>query len=225
MKWIMKCMFSSIGSKQLVAKSGLFLLLFLIIHFLGNSLLLKSSNAINNYAHTLHSLGLILWIVRLGLFLFFILHVFFALKLTWENMRARPIRYAKRVYVEASLASRTMWITGILILIFLSYHLAHFTLTIINPNIIQFYNEDGSKDVFKMVISGFSNPLSVIAYISAMLCLGFHLSHGIASIFQTFGISHPKYDLMLKVLSYIIAWGLAIGNSIYPLSVILKIIT
>ncbi|NUM42400.1 MAG: succinate dehydrogenase cytochrome b subunit, partial [Leptospiraceae bacterium] len=185
---------SSIGKKFLMAGTGVLLLGFVIVHMLGHLQMFLGQNAYNHYAHTLKSLGLILWILRIGLFLIFIVHVTTGVILARENSLARPICYTYFQTVQASLASRTMFFSGMLISLFIVYHLLHFTIGVTNPEIFKLTDSEGRPDVYSMMIFSFKNYFITTIYFLAMLALSFHLSHGFFSAFQTLGINKPEYD-------------------------------
>lgn len=219
MNWILKAAFSSVGSKVIVAVTGILLFLFITGHMFGNFLLFKGADPLNSYAHMLQNLGAYLWIIRTTLAGLLFLHMFFALKITWDNYRARPINYRAKKNMEASLTVRTMWITGILIFVFLSYHIMHFTLHVISAqNVV--YLADKNKDVFKMVVLGFQDPITSISYIASMVFMGFHISHGLPSLCQTLGISHPKYDFFIRIGGSLAAWLIVLGDISMPLLVL-----
>ena len=217
MGWLQQRLGSSIGSKLLMALSGLGLLGFLFGHLSGNLLMFAGPEAINAYAKGLKELpfGLI-YVARAGVLGLFVLHVFTAVRLQLKNKAARPEPYAFSATIQASAASRTMIWSGLLVLAYVLFHLAHFTWHRVTP--VETL-PNGAVNVYKMVIDGFSVPQISISYIVAMIVLGLHLSHGIASCFQTFGLCHKKYNIGIKVGSYLVAWGLALGFISIPVSV------
>lgn len=118
---------SSVGSKYLVALTGLALVLFVLVHMAGNLLVFAGQDALNSYAQKLKQMGALLWVGRIGLLVVFVLHVVLSLRLNWANREARPVRYAYEDTLRASWASRHMVLTGLVLLAFTLYHLAHFT--------------------------------------------------------------------------------------------------
>ena len=211
---------SSLGSKYLMAVTGVMLYGFLVAHLLGN-LLIFSGNPedINNYAVALKELPYgLLWIMRGGLVAIFLLHIRTAIKLTKANRQARPVPYAKPSTIQATFASRHMVLTGLLILAFVIYHLCHFTFLSVfdtGPHI----DALGRADVYSMVIEGFRQPLVSISYLLAMVVLGLHLSHGMTSLFQSLGINHPRYDDLIKKIGPVFGWGLSVVNMSIPVSI------
>lgn len=196
---------SSIGSKAIVAASGLALILFILGHIAGNLLVFAGPEALNAYATKLHDLGALLWIARAGLLVAFVVHVAFAIKLHRQNKNARPVRYAKEATIQASWASTHMIHTGLVMLAFLIFHLAHFTFRVTSPDVAS----HGEFEVYQMVTKAFQDPLVISTYIFAMICIGFHLSHGISSFMQTLGLNHPMYNKKIRSVGRSLAWSIA----------------
>lgn len=213
----------SLVKKFLMAGTGLVLALFVLGHMLGNlQVLFGSPGPINRYAHFLQSLGELLWLVRLFLLACVVVHVWMAILLTLENRRARPISYVKDATVQASYASRTMIWSGLIILAFIIFHLAHYTLQIVHPIFKSLeYVEDGHRihDVFGMVLVGFSYPAVVAFYVIAIGLLCFHLSHGVSSLFQSLGVRNDKWRACLNKIALAYAWIIFLGFISVPLAV------
>jgi len=216
---------SSIGKKYIVGLTGLALVGFVIVHMLGNFTLYLGPEAINAYAYKLKSTGPILWIFRFGLLAIFVLHVVNTIELAKMNRKARPDVYAKKNKVRASTASLTMVISGTIIGLFVIYHLLQFTTGTLHPDYLAFKTTDGHHDVYRMVVTAFSNPLVVFFYILAMALLCLHLSHGFASIFQTLGIRNNTMAPLFKNASYALAALIFIGNCSMPIAVLSGLIT
>lgn len=197
---------SSIGSKFIVASSGLALIGFVLSHIAGNLLIFAGPEAFNAYPAKLRELGPLLWVARAGLLLAFLAHVFFAMKLTRENRLARPIRYAKEATIQASWASTHMIHTGLVILAFLIFHLAHFTFRITDAQVAS----HGAFEVYEMVTSAFRDPMVYATYVVAMIAVGFHLSHGLSSFMQTLGFNHPLYNQAIRSAGRWLAWLIAL---------------
>lgn len=208
---------SSIGRKIIVALTGLALVLFLAGHLTGNLLIYAGPDAFNEYAHFLHTFlhGMGVWIARIGLLVCLILHVWFTILLTKENKAARP-KYAHDATVQAPKSSRMMIWSGLTILAFIVYHLLHFTIRI-DSNLAKM----GETSPWHMVIEGFQNPLVVIFYVIAMTLLCSHLSHGVASIFQTLGLCSKKTAGPIKFISKAYAGIVYLGFISIPLAVLL----
>jgi succinate dehydrogenase / fumarate reductase, cytochrome b subunit len=212
MSWVKEFVGSSLGSKYVMALTGIFLFLFLIAHLAGNLFVFSGREALNSYAVGLRALPYgLLWVLRAGLAATFVVHIFTAINLSRQNSAARPHGYAKKKYVAASLASRTMVHSGMVVLAFLIFHLAHYTW-----RVVFFTGEKiddlGRPDVYQMVVEGFSNPVVSVIYIISMLVLGFHLTHGLSSMFQSLGLNHSKYNYIFRKLVPKLGWAVAIGN-------------
>ena len=200
-----------------MALTGLALVLFLAGHLAGNLLIYAGPDAFNEYAHFLHTFlhGMGVWIARIGLLVCLILHVWFTILLTKENKAARP-KYAHDATVQAPKSSRMMIWSGLTILAFIVYHLLHFTIRI-DSNLAKM----GETSPWHMVIEGFQNPLVVIFYVIAMTLLCSHLSHGVASIFQTLGLRSKKTAGPIKFISKAYAVIVYLGFISIPLAVLL----
>ena len=207
---------TSVGKKAVVAVTGLGLTAFLVVHLLGNLQFFLGPEPFNNYAHTIKSLPVILWGARIGLLLFFVTHISLAIQLKRQNFAARPVRYAFENTVQATASSRSMLISGSIILIYAIYHIAHFTLGVTHPQHFQLTDTHGNHDVYQMVKLGFLDTKVAIFYIASMAALAFHLSHGFASVFQTLGLSNPKQNCGLRKLACALAGFLFVGFSSIP---------
>ena len=211
---------SSIGRKLLMATSGLMLLGFLFVHLLGNLLLYQGPDALNAYAAWLQGLP-ILWPVRLALLAIFAVHVAMGILLAAENRRSTPTGYRTRAPQPVRLwASRYMWLTGLVVLGFVAYHLLHLTFGVIAPEFGDLYDAEGRHDVFSAVVYGFLNPWIAGTYIAAMLLLGIHLAHGAQSLFQTLGLNHRSYNQLIRWGTWAIVATIVLGNISFPLSVL-----
>ena len=224
MSWWSRLWNSSIGMKTVMALTGMGLLLFVIAHLLGNLQFFLGADALNSYAKKLQSLSAILWGMRIGLLAIFGIHVLSAARLTLLNRAARPTSYSVQKPVQVGIAPRTLLLTGSLILVFIVYHLLHFTIGVTDPDHFHLKDAGGRYDVYAMVIHGFSQPAVSISYIVAMLLLGTHLSHGIPSLFQSLGWNYPKYEPFLNRAGAILAWLIVAGNVSIPLSVMLELV-
>lgn len=215
---------SSIGRKAAMAVTGAGLILFLVAHLAGNLLMFAGQDAMNSYAYALKSNPGLLWGVRSGLIVIFLLHLYLGITLKLENARARPTRYAYNNTIQASFASRTMIWTGLLILAFVLMHLGHFTMGYIYPDYFHMKDAQGRHDAYNMVVLGFQVvPLS-ITYIVAMVILAAHLSHGLPSMFQSVGWNSTRFDAMFKTIGRVVALLLLVGFTSIPISVLAGII-
>lgn len=217
---------SSIGRKTIVAVTGSLLLLFLVVHMLGNWTVFLGPDAMNSYAEKLHNLGALLWIARLVLVVAFVLHVYFTIQLNIDNRNARPVPYRKKEYIKATLSSRTMVLSGLVILAFLIYHLLHYTLGIITPETFKanLTDSQGRPDVYQMVIYGFKDPLISLTYIIAVFLLAMHLDHALQSAIQTLGFTNKRIFPGLIRFSRLFAVFIFLGYSIIPASILFGII-
>jgi len=191
----MQLLTSSIGRKILMAITGQAMVLFAVIHLLGNSSIFGwLPGGINAYAHHLHSMPAPIIIgFRLGLLVFACVHIWFGIQLTIENRGGRPQQYAVKATQKATFASENMIWTGVLLLAFILYHLAHFTFQIISPETAALKNQiNGIPNVLGMVVAAFQNFFVSFIYAGAMVILFLHLSHGIQSFFQTMGWSNDR---------------------------------
>lgn len=215
----MQLLKSNVGRKILMALTGLFMLLFAVVHLLGNSSIFVGQNGINAYAEHLHSLGPLVWVFRLAMLTFLLVHVVFGILLTVENSAATPQGYATGSHVRATISSKNMIWTGILIAIFIAYHLAHFTARL-TPGLVTGVDAENRFDVFTMVVSSFSGPLNVVIYAAAMIVLFLHLFHGIQSIFQTVGLNNDRSLPIITKAGRLVAAVLLIGYVSIPVVIV-----
>lgn len=224
MGWLTRVARSSIGAKWIMALTGIMLVGFLVAHLSGNLLIYSGQDATNAYAVGLRELPFqALWILRILILIAFVLHIGTAFYLTRKNKAARPVGYACKNTIQATFASRTMIYSGLLIFLYVIYHLLHFTFHAVN-NTGELVDSLGRPDVYTMVIQGFRQPGVSIVYILSMLVLAMHLSHGISSVFQTLGINQPKYNRVLRALGPVLGWALALGFMSIPVSVLLGLV-
>ena len=213
--WLAAMVTSSVGQKFLVALTGLALTTYVIAHMIGNLHIFQGRDEINDYAHMLQSLGPVLWGMRLGLLACFVIHIWLSLTLKAKSVAARPTGYVYVNTARATLASRTMVQTGLLILAFVLFHLAHFTFAWVDKadgkNFLELMH-NGQRDVYTMVVYGFRNPLVSTLYLIAQAILWVHLSHGVASTFQSLGLSTPRTWPFFRILGYLVATIVAGGN-------------
>lgn len=210
---------SSIGRKTIMAVTGFFLLGFVIAHMLGNLQIFLGQNALNDYAKHLEELPYLLYSARIFLLICVLLHIWTAISLTRENRAARPKAYKVQATVQATYASRTMMMSGIIVLAFIIYHLLHFSAGVAHPEYFKTRLADGNPDVYNMVVRSFQQwPISLV-YIFSMALLCLHLSHGIQSIFQTLGFEKMRPKMQWP--SRLFALAIFLGNSSIPLACLL----
>lgn len=214
---------SAIGKKAVMAASGLLLVGFVLGHMAGNFKLFLGEEKFNLYAEWLREIGSpalphggALWIARAVLLGAVLLHIHSAWSLTRLSRKARPQGYKKIQTQQATYASRTMRWGGVLIVLFVVYHLAHFTwgLSWAHPNF-----EAGSA--YRNVVEGFKVPWVVAFYVVAQIALGFHLFHGFWSAFQTLGWDHESIASWRRPAAAAIAIALTLGNTIIATSVLM----
>lgn len=220
MSWILDLYRSPMTKKVVMAVSGIMLFGFVLAHMVGNLKLYQGQDKIDAYAIGLRELGApvlgpseALWILRLGLILAVVLHIVSAYQLTLINRRARSSAYSKTRFQESTYASRTMRWGGAIILLFIVYHLLHFTTGDVHPDF-----EHGA--VYNNVVIGFQNPIASGFYVLANIALGFHLFHGLWSMFQTLGWNGPRFNPLRKGFAVAFALIIAGANISFPLAVL-----
>lgn len=207
---------SSIGRKQIVAVSGLALILFLIFHLSGNLLLYKGPEAFNHYAEFLNSLGMIKYLARVGLIVLFVVHMFFTFLLVRENRKARGGKYnVSKPVGKRSLATRLMPLTGTVILVYLGVHIADYTLA--DHHTLASVIDGQDMGLYGLVVNSFRSPWRVALYVIAMGAVGMHLVHAIQSVCQTFGFNHPVYSRHVKRFGVFLGVAIAVGFASIPL--------
>ena len=220
---IIRWLFSSIGKKTIVALTGIALAVFVTGHLLGNFTIFLGPDWINAYAKHLADLGPMLWVIRLALLGILVAHIFFIALLWKENQAARPKKYLASDPIQTTVFARSMRLSGIIVLAFIVFHLAHFTVRIIDPSYQHMETMlDGHEvhDVFKMVVVGFSNPWIVAVYLIGLFLLTLHLSHGLGSLFQTLGITNRRLRPLLEFVTKAFAWLLFLGYASIPISIL-----
>jgi succinate dehydrogenase / fumarate reductase cytochrome b subunit len=187
----MRILNSSVGRKILMSITGQLLIVFVLIHLIGNSTIFFGPNGINAYAEHLHSLPPLVWGFRLFMLAAIAVHICYGIQLTLENKAANPGAYAVKRQLKASFASENMIWTGVALLAFIIYHLLQFTVHA-TPDIVVGLDAANRTDVFRMVVTSFSSGLISVLYAVAMVMLFLHLSHGIPSFLQTMGWNNEK---------------------------------
>jgi len=223
MTWFGNFYRSAIGKKAVMAVTGVILFGWIFAHMAGNLKLFLGSEALNHYAEWLRDLGApifphesVLWITRVLLIVAVIFHIHSAYALTMMNRNARPIGYADRDYVKGTYAARTMRWGGVIILLFVFYHLAHLTFggNVAPPS--QFIH----GDVYHNVVTGFQVWWVAAIYIVANLALGLHLYHGLWSMFSSLGLTNPRFELWRRTFATLFAVVITAANISFPLSVL-----
>ncbi len=180
-------MFSSITKKSIMALTGAALSAFIVIHTIGNATSFFGKEAFLSYAEHLHSLGALIYLFEAAILTVFLLHLFFGVTLFLENLKARPNSYhVKKNDGGRTVGSMSMPYTGFVIFIFIFIHLKGF------------HFAEQALPITEILKQNFQNPIMAFFYIIALLALTAHTSHGFWSLFQSLGINHPKYDVILQ---------------------------
>lgn len=230
MKVITNIFRSSLGKKYIMAISGCVLFLFVVGHLIGNLQIFLGPDAINRYGHFLQTTPELIWPARVFLVIILVLHVWAAIKLSIENRKARPIRYGYYQAFGSTYASRTMLMSGIIIFIFIIYHLLHFTaqveyINFTHQNFNSFLDPADPAhprhDIFKMMVVGFNNPWVSAFYIFGMALLCLHLSHGVSAMFNSIGWKNKVYGPFLDKLARVLAVLIFLGYTSIPVAILL----
>jgi succinate dehydrogenase / fumarate reductase cytochrome b subunit len=202
---------TAIGKKVAMAVSGVLLVLFMVSHMVSNVTVLFDPKHLDDYAAWLRSFGPLLWVARLGLIALAAVHILAAWQLTRMARAGRPTAYDRHDARVATYAARTMRWGGVLLLVFLVYHLLHFTFGTVHPDFRH-------GEVGRNLIVGMQSPLVAGFYLVAMLALGLHLWHGTWSVFQTLGANHPAWNRTRNLVAIGLAVLIAGGLFLIPLA-------
>lgn len=221
MSWFFRFFTSSIGRKLIMSLTGLFLIVFLVIHLIGNLQLLNDDNGLsfNTYAYFMTHNGLIKS-VSYGLYFFILLHAFQGILITKVNKSSRKQRYVSANAKVASWESRNMGLLGLLILAFLLMHMGDFWLKMKlgQLDMVRYEGYDYSvKDLYSRINTAFSQLWIVLVYVVGQIVLYLHLKHGFASAFQTLGWNHVKYTPLIKSVGLIYAIIIPLAFAFIPL--------
>jgi succinate dehydrogenase / fumarate reductase cytochrome b subunit len=218
---------SSVGKKALMAITGLIGIGFLVLHMYGNLKIFEGPEYFNAYAAGLRSIGApifghthLLWVVRLALLGAVFLHILAAYQLTRQDWAGRQVRYVRRKDVQATYASRTMRWGGVIIVLFIIYHLLNLTFGVVGYGPGEYRPEDaGGFYAYTNTVNAFKYWPASLFYIVAMLALGLHIYHGFWSMFQTLGLNSYRTNSLLRVLSAAVAIVLVVGFVSVPIAV------
>lgn len=221
---------TAVGKKYVMAITGIMLVGFVVFHMVGNLKMYMGRDDINHYAHFLQELlyplapkQVVLWLMRAGLIAAVILHIHSAYSLTVMNRKARAVKYqGPRDYQVANFASRTMRWSGIIIFLFIVWHLLDLTFGTVNA-----VGTDGEfirNDVYGNIIRSFDRPVVSAFYILANLALGFHLFHGVWSLFQSMGWNSPRFNAWRRWLAIAVAAIVVVGNVSFPIAVLAGVV-
>jgi succinate dehydrogenase / fumarate reductase, cytochrome b subunit len=204
---------TSVGKKAVMAVTGLIMVAYLITHVVANLMVFQGPAKINAYSAFLHGTGGALWAARLVLIAALVLHVLAAAQLTARRRAARPVAYAAgREPQISTLASRTIRWGGVLILVFLVYHILHFTLGTVHSSFVE-------GDPYHNVVAGFANPLVIVFYELALAAVGLHLYHGIWSSGRSLGVSPPAPHPLRRQLALALSVLIWAGFAVIPVAV------
>lgn len=203
-----------------MAVTGLVLVGFVIGHLAGNLLIFLGPDAINSYARHLEEWQVLTWAVRSILIAAVLVHIIMAVWLSRDNRAARPVGYALKQSLHTTYAARTMMVSGILLTVFIGYHLLHFTFRVTHPAISHFTDAAGRRNVYAMVVLSFQDPYLVIGYVAAMGLLCAHLSHGLGSFLQSLGLNDERMLPKLERAGRLLAWVLFLGYISIPMSIL-----
>jgi succinate dehydrogenase / fumarate reductase, cytochrome b subunit len=217
---------TTVGKKIAMAASGVILIGFVVGHMVGNLKVYQGPEIFNHYAEGLRMFGLpffstgqLLWLVRAVLLAAVLIHIIAAFQLTRRARQARAVGYRRYDNdLVFSYASRTMVWGGVIILLFVVYHLLHFTFGTAHPNFIH-------GDAYHNFVVGFSSVPVSVAYIAAMIPLGFHMYHGFWSMLQTLGANNPTYNRYRRPVAAFLAAIVVIGNISFPVAVLTGIVS
>ncbi len=224
MTWAGNFYRSAIGKKAVMAVTGVILFGWIFLHMVGNLKLYLGPEHMNEYGHWLRTIGTpampetgLLWISRLVLLVVVLLHIHAAYALTMMNWAARPVGYRDRDYVAATYAARTMRWGGVIIALFVVYHLLHLTTGTAHPNFVE-------GDPYHNVVAGFQVWWVAAVYIIANLALGLHLYHGVWSMFNSVGLNHPKFNPWRRNFATVFAAMITAANVSFPIAVLLGVV-
>lgn len=224
MSWFSDIFRSTIGKKVVMAVSGLILFGFVLIHMIGNLKLYEGQEVMDAYGGFLRDVGYpalphsgLLWIARSILLVAVVLHIWSAWELALVARVARPRAYAVGLKVHTSYASRTLRWGGVIILLFVIYHLLHLTWGTVHPHF-------APGKPYENAVAGFQVWWVAVFYVAANLALGLHLYHGLWSVFQSLGWNHPRYNLWRRLFAQAFAVAITVGNVSFPLAVLAGIV-
>lgn len=228
MSWFTQFLTSSIGRKLIMSLTGLFLIVFLLVHLLGNFQLLVNDGgeSFNLYAKFMTSNPLIKT-ASYGLYFFIVLHAVQGILLWRKNIAARgpqgyAVKVTRAVNTNGNIASR-MGALGTVILIFILLHMYQFWLQMKMGTVSMVtYDDVQVKDLYTLVVQAFANPLYVVFYVVSMVMIAFHLWHGFQSAFQTLGLNHPKYTPLIQWVGKAYSILIPLGFAIIPIFMFLN---
>jgi succinate dehydrogenase / fumarate reductase cytochrome b subunit len=225
--WPVEFYRSAVGKKWVMAVTGILLMGYVFFHMLGNLKVYLGAEDLNHYGEWLRDLlvpffprTVTLWLLRIGLIAAFVLHIHAAYGLTRINRQARAAGgyISKRDYQAANAASRSMRYTGVVILLFLIFHLADLTWGTVNPDFVR-------GDVYRNLVASFERPAVSAIYIVANIALGLHLFHGGWSMFQSLGLNNPRWNSWRRGFAVGFAAIVTVGNLTFPIAALTGVIS
>lgn len=219
---------SSLGKKYIMALTGAALFAFVIGHLLGNLQIFLGPEPLNRYGHFLQTTPELIWPLRIGLLVLAVLHIAAAVTLAKQNRAARPIAYGNFDVVAASYASRTMFMSGLIVFVFIIYHLLHFTvqtpeINFTGQDFATLRDEQGRHDIYRMMILGYKRPLVSLFYVVGVGLLCLHLSHGVSSMFQSMGWKNKAYGGFLDKFAIAASVIIFLGYISIPAAVLIGV--
>jgi len=206
---------STIGKKVVMGATGLLMIGFVVMHMLGNLQAFIGPEKFNAYGAMLHGpLHEVVVLLRLVLLVAVVLHIVAAVQLTVLDRAARPVAYALKTPQAATVGSRTLRIGGVLLLVFIIFHLLHFTTGDLHPDF-------AAGDVYHNLVTGLRQPVVALFYLVAMIALGLHLYHGAWSSLRSLGAAQPKPNPLHRPIARVLAAGVWLGFSLIPVAVLL----
>jgi succinate dehydrogenase / fumarate reductase cytochrome b subunit len=216
---------NAVVKKAVMAVTGAILFGWIVAHMAGNLKVFQGPEKFNLYAEFLREAGTplfprssLLWISRLVLLASVGLHIWSATSLTLQNRRARPIGYDNLRGVQLDYAARTMRASGVLIAVYVLYHLMHFTFGNVHPQFVP-------ADPYRNLVTGFQVAPVALAYVAANLLLGLHLYHGLWSMFQSLGLSHPTYNSWRRYFAVAFSIVVSLGFMSVPIAVLTGVVS
>ena len=224
MSWLLRFYNSTLGMKVVMAVTGVLLYGFVVVHMVGNLQVFMGAEELNRYGATLHQFAEVLWGARITLLSAVVAHIVSSMRLMALSASARPVAYQKKKETAVTFASMSMRFTAMVVFVFIPLHLLHLTVgwSVINPTFKEHVFEGvHAPAVFSNVTSAFANPIVVVLYVIAQLCLGVHLYHGGVSFLRTLGLQGDRQQELGKMISRAVTAALVLGNVFIPIGVFL----
>ncbi len=221
MSWLKRFATSTIGMKLVMALTGLAMFGFVVIHMLGNLQVFLGPDTYNHYAETLQGMPEIVWLARMGLLGCVLAHIGSAVALVSRSRSARPQAYAQHSWFSSAYAVRTMRFGGFILLAFIVFHLAQFTVAGVGVEGFRhcaWVDGEFTCYAYQNFVRGFQNPLVVGFYVVAQAALGMHLAHGAWSMLRTLGLSNPRYVVLAQKAAVAFGLLIALGNIAMPVA-------